>query len=676
MGASSVINFSGAGFISSIALFLLLLPAGLSPVQAQEDSASVYGGFWEEIAKDTFPFLRSHEATAKVADASMVLALLAKEQIPAGYAGQMLQAYYYNLLAARMAVVDSLERYLMIEEPTIYKDLLGHIALKSYVPCFGDTSAICDSIRLSIRPWLRAAAMDSEVMPPEQWQWMLNQLGGRSRFTQSDLELSLAHDGLPQTGTASLEGGVLKFSRTPGKQNLLISQGPRRPLQVLELNDSGQWTDVSEEAGLDTFPGGHLLYNIDFNNDALDDLMVLRKASTRKSPAKYHLLLFKNKGDGKFDEVSAAADLRFTRRPNCACWHDINRDGLHDVFIGNEYTPSYWMVQQPDGRFRNMAWSYGTIIGNKNVVDCAIADFNNDGLDDLYLSLYGDSNMVYLQKQLNDSFFFFYNKSAELELREPFVSGQMILTDYLLDNEPEVFIQADFSGRYDIIAAIMNRRDTIDFEPSVLAGIRGDRSFVSLAEPDLGLYRAGVMIEHASGVELLAGGGKNTESLYPLFHYTIDQNGHQSKIKMPDLWPAYVHSATVYADSSDQPVVVFKGGGSYPLMSSREVSYRIQMPGAGRFVRLFKYDEVSVGTKITFNYLQPGSEPLPLVRTVRPLDSKGYYALQEWLWLPEGHEISDIKFPVKQAALNRGAENLLPFPPPVPDAKKKGKGRK
>jgi hypothetical protein len=615
-------------------------------VKAQEDSV-VIAGLWEMISRDTFPYLRSHGATETVADASLMMLQLSKEQIQGGYPAQYLQAYYYNLLANRLEVADSLAEYARYNEPAIFRNMLGHVALRYYVPCYGISSAYCDSVRQAISPYLAAAASDSEVMPKEQWQWMLAMLRGRSRFPLSPLQLSPVADGLTALNSRSMEGGILRFSRAPGKENLLVSNGPRLPLLVLELDQAGQWQDVTTEAGLDTFPGGHLLYNIDFNADGLDDLMVLRMTSSRKSPAKYYPLLFRNRGDGSFEEIGARAGLQLSGRINCACWHDINEDGLPDVFLGVAFTRSYWLVQQADGSFENMAWSYGTNTGKDNIVDCAVLDINQDGLADLFLSNRSGSNSVFVQTTLQDTYKFFHNKAKDWELEEPLASAQLLPLDFQMDGLPEILVQTEFSNHYDIMAAIMNRLDTIDYEPSILAGRRGESTLLSLTEPDAGFYRAGIVLEQADRLDLLAGGGMYTESLYPMFHYRIDDNGHQSALLQPEQWPAYVHSAAVYADADDQPVLVFKGGGAYPFMMNRSVSYRLSMPEKGRFVRLFRYEEVAVGTTITLSYQAPGREPRQLSRTVRPLDSRGFFALQEWIWLPEGHQLSDITYEKK-----------------------------
>jgi hypothetical protein len=635
--------------------FLFYTPATVSAQGEVDYSASL----WEMISRDSFPYLRSHEFTEKVADASLALMMLSKEKVPDGYQVQVLQAYYYNLLAGRFAIADSLVLKALQEDNYIYSNLIGHMALREYLPCFGMPDSMCQNNLQQVATMFEDAARVGTVMPPEQWTWMAAMLRNQLPFPKSSLQLKAFDDGLVPTAGESMEGGILRFQIGPGRENLLVSNGERKPVKVLELDSTGQWIDITSSTGLDTIPGGHRLYNVDYNSDGLDDLFILRKSSMRKSPAKYYPLLLRNEGDGTFRLVSDEAGFRIKERPNCACWDDINGDGRPDVFLGNEYTPSMWMVQQEDGSFKNMSYSYGTLTKNKNTVDCVVADLNGDGLKDLYLSFFGDSNAVYIQKILNEEFFFFYEQGDSLGLHEPDVSGITVAIDLGMNGSTEVMAQADNAGRYDVVAAIMNRKDTIDYEPSLVHSIRDNSGSSWIIEPDFSLYRAGILIEQAGQTDLIAGGGKTTESLYPMFHLSVKDKVSTSSYALPDYWPAYVHSATVYADSNDQPVLVFKGGGSYPFMVHRQVSYRLTMPSEGKFERLFHYNRAVLGSTVLFELQDSEGQTQAHQRVVRALDSRGFYALQEWVFVPKGYQLKVTEVIEK--------EGLLPLEKPAPE---------
>ncbi len=67
---------------------------------------------------------------------------------------------------------------------------------------------------------------------------------------------------------------------------------------------------------------------------------------------------------------------------SCVC--DINRDGWPDIYVGNDYISNDLLyVNQCDGTFKEMIKNYTKHISNSTMgVD--IADFNNDGLIDIF----------------------------------------------------------------------------------------------------------------------------------------------------------------------------------------------------------------------------------------------------------------------------------------------------
>jgi hypothetical protein len=626
---------------------------------------------WKMIQVDTFPYLRSLDGIYQTADASLLGLFITKKTPGSSLSDVIANAYYYNLLAGRYAICDSILQSVE-KTDTAYLNLLGHVALRDYVPCFGTNSPHCDSVRMKIYPILKEASIKSELMPKDQWKWLYQFIDSTTPFVKSKLQLIPTHDLIDKTAYASWEGGVLSFKIKEGKQNLLISNGARKPIQILELDSNQQWKDITSSTQLELMPGGHSLYNIDYNGDGLDDLFILRKSSGVKSPAIYRSSLLINKGDGTFEDITLKVGLDKIQRPNCACWDDINEDGKLDVFIGNEYSSSAWMVQNEEGVFQNQANTYNVLTNKKNVLNCLITDLNTDGKKDLLLSLKGDSNMVYIQELIENQFRVFKNKTDHYNIKEPVLSQQILSFDYLLDGNEEILVQADYSNNYDVTADILNKKDTIDADPSYFMIQYNDSVYKILASPEISLIRAGVVLENFENMYLIGGGGQNTESLYPMVQYEISKEGHQVTMALPDNWPAYVHSMTVYADSLDQPVLVVKGGGNYPFMVNRTMSYSIKMPEAGKFTRLFDYNKVIFGSKVKFDYQDASGTVHPLTKTVKVLDSKGFNALQEWIWVPKGASVKNI-IVVEKPNIPKAVEKLDALPTEKKNKKKSKK---
>jgi tetratricopeptide (TPR) repeat protein len=163
------------------------------------------------------------------------------------------------------------------------------------------------------------------------------------------------------------------------------------PLRFFHNNADGTFTDRALQAGLSNQLGGLNMIQADYNNDGCTDILVLRGAwefPMRKS-------LLRNNCDGTFTDVTREAGLAEpATRTQTAVWVDIDNDGFLDLFVGNENGPSQLFRNKGDGTFEDISHSAGVdkIAFTKGVV---AADYDNDGFADLYVSnLYG-GNFLY-----------------------------------------------------------------------------------------------------------------------------------------------------------------------------------------------------------------------------------------------------------------------------------------
>jgi tetratricopeptide (TPR) repeat protein len=163
------------------------------------------------------------------------------------------------------------------------------------------------------------------------------------------------------------------------------------PLHYFGNNGDGTFTERTAAAGLSNQVGGLNIVQTDYNNDGCKDILVLRggwEVAQRNS-------LLKNNCNGTFTDVTAETGLaaRITATQT-AVWTDINNDGLLDLFIGNEDSPSQLFLNRGGTRFEDI--SHAARVDRLSFAKAVTAaDYDNDGFPDLYVSNYDGPNILY-----------------------------------------------------------------------------------------------------------------------------------------------------------------------------------------------------------------------------------------------------------------------------------------
>ncbi|HKW62920.1 MAG TPA: FG-GAP-like repeat-containing protein [Candidatus Acidoferrum sp.] len=237
----------------------------------------------------------------------------------------------------------------------------------------------------------------------------------------------------------SMAGGVVvdDFENDGLLDVVVSSYDVCQPLRFFHNNGDGTFTDRAAQAGLSGQLGGLNMIQADYNNDGCMDLLVLRGAwefPVRKS-------LLRNNCDGTFTDVTRQAGLAEpATRTQAAVWADINNDGLLDLFVGNENGPSQLFLNKGDGTFQDIsaASGVGKIAFTKGVT---AADYDNDGYVDFYVSnLYG-GNFLYHNNHNNT----FTEVSQQAGVHQP--QSQSFATwffDYDNDGWPDIFVTTYF----------------------------------------------------------------------------------------------------------------------------------------------------------------------------------------------------------------------------------------
>ena len=118
---------------------------------------------------------------------------------------------------------------------------------------------------------------------------------------------------------------------------------------------------------------------VDIDDDGFDDLYVTMQHQPN--------LLFRNKGNGSFEEVAQKYGLNISPDSTSAIFADFDNDGDPDLFLGRARRNSLYFVNE-GGRFEPQAPQSIGFPLPALVSSISAVDYNNDGLLDVYLSTY------------------------------------------------------------------------------------------------------------------------------------------------------------------------------------------------------------------------------------------------------------------------------------------------
>jgi tetratricopeptide (TPR) repeat protein len=202
------------------------------------------------------------------------------------------------------------------------------------------------------------------------------------------------HDVAPQAGLNlfSMAGGLIvdDFDGDGLLDAVTSSFDMCGPMHFFHNNGDGTFSDRTERSGLSAHLGGLNMVQADYNNDGCLDILVLRggwETVQRKS-------LLRGNCDGTFTDVTKQAGLAEPTATQTAVWADIDNDGLLDLYVGNENGPNQLFRNKGDGTFQDISHASGTdIVAYTKAV--AAADYDGDGYVDFYVSNYRGDNALF-----------------------------------------------------------------------------------------------------------------------------------------------------------------------------------------------------------------------------------------------------------------------------------------
>ncbi len=308
----------------------------------------------------------------------------------------------------------------------------------------------------------------------------------------SDRRLPRFENVAPSVGVATVGlagGSIVDDFDGDGFLDIVVSSwGLRDQLRYFHNSGDGSFDDWTARAGLLGQVGGLNILQGDYNNDEFVDILVLRGGwlgFLGPSLGDHPDSLLRNNGDGTFTDVTREAGL-FARHPTqTAAWADYDLDGDLDLFLAVESDGQHPANRRPcllfenrgDGTFGEIARQVGLDhVGF--VKGVTWGDFDNDGFPDLYLSRFGQKNVLFHNDGRDGSGWRFTDVTNKAGVAEPILSFPTWFWDYDNDGWQDILVASFSSYSEDSLGTIVeDYLGQSDGETSRLYRNRGDGTF-------------------------------------------------------------------------------------------------------------------------------------------------------------------------------------------------------
>ncbi|HLF64359.1 MAG TPA: VCBS repeat-containing protein [Saprospiraceae bacterium] len=224
------------------------------------------------------------------------------------------------------------------------------------------------------------------------------------------------------------------------KNQLWINQGLSGGAEVPRFKEmAGQYGIADEGYSM------HAAF-FDYDLDGDLDLYVLNNIVSKEIPTNFRPKitdgsainndrLYKNMGDGHFEDVTLAAGIVFEGYGLGLAVGDLNHDAYPDIYVSNDYISNDLLyINQRDGTFRNTSEEYLSY-HSRFSMGSDMADINNDGfLDIMTLDMFPED---YCRKKqtINGNSYLIYKYNEQYGYQPQFVRNMLHVHNGLLHGE-------------------------------------------------------------------------------------------------------------------------------------------------------------------------------------------------------------------------------------------------
>lgn len=231
----------------------------------------------------------------------------------------------------------------------------------------------------------------------------------------------------------------------------------------------------------------------DYDNDGNIDLYVTRLNEPD--------ILYRNKGDGTFENATAASGLAATDCCNGAAWADIDNDGDLDLYTTSlSNTRFYLFINDGNGQFTEQAFQRGAAIAGTDEhfgYSVTFGDYNGDGYLDIHTTEWrltsvnptaAPSNARLLRNRGADAPGYFEDLTVaagvSLDNVVGYGSGTFSFTSRFADLDDDGYLDLAIAGDFGTSRLFWNNGDGTFTDGTVAAGVGTDENGMGSAIGD------------------------------------------------------------------------------------------------------------------------------------------------------------------------------------------------
>lgn len=322
------------------------------------------------------------------------------------------------------------------------------------------------------------------------------------------------------------------------------------------------FVDATEQSGLSSIPlfprlealrrGGYAITVGDYDNDQDPDIFVGGWGASN---------LYANNGDGTFKDVTEESQIGSVDRVKAAAMSDLDNDGDKELilsrFIDDKSDDLLVYNNEGGGQFTRVEGSISKALQYDRAMPLTVADFNSDGLNDIYVGFPGARDFTYLDANPNplNTQGLFMNSGDLMFTDKTLASGLDVLPPERvgLAAYPHASVKADFDGdgHVDLMVADDRRGSSQVFRNL------GDGSFAEAAEQS-GLDNKG----WAMGVAV---GDYDNDGLPDIYYSNID----------------FLSAKRIDSSLNDEDIQVFHGNRLYRNVGNGSFEDVTEQSGVG-----------------------------------------------------------------------------------------------